>query len=140
MAKLLLAALLFVSTIASADMIFGPEVVRIRGGVRETPARPVPADAIRVDITLSRENWPVFGIELAMLVSYDGGQTYQLHATPVQIDPHIPTVKEPTPTPAGISFGFTPERRPTHAKIYTNNPGAQFETTVTLQTFNVNGV
>jgi hypothetical protein len=117
--------------------IFGPTVATVQGGTRETPSRAVPVGSSRIQLTLSRENWPATGIDLGFLLSFDGGQNYVLkpgltHIAQATADPKRPGVI----TPAILSVGWNldnPQDVPTDAKIQTVNPSGNFQSTVTLE-------
>lgn len=115
-------------------VIFGPQAVTIQGGVRETAAAEIPNGASRVDLTLTRENWPVGGILLGFMLSYDGGNGYEM-VNNVGIAPGVATPKAPgVIPPAKLGFGWS-TRIPTHAKIRTDNLAGNFTSTATIEVF-----
>lgn len=110
----------------------------VRSGQRETAASALPSDVQNVTLTMTTENWPVGGIDLGFLLSFDGGQTFVASKTPpYHIDKPVPNPREPlVQPPAIIGFGWGEEQtEPTHVKAWTNNPSSQFQTDVTIEGF-----
>ncbi len=48
----------------------------VPSGTFNTPAQVVAADLRRITLRMSRENWPAAGVQIAILLSFDGGATY----------------------------------------------------------------
>lgn len=112
--------------------IFGPTAVTIQAGLRETPAAVVPGGATRIQLTVTRDNWPAAGVDVGFLLSFDGGTNYVsrnlVHIGQAIADPKRPGVI----TAAVLSVGWS-SPQPTHAKLQTNNPAANFAATATLE-------
>lgn len=117
-------------------IVFGPDAVTIRSNIRETPARPVPAGVTRINVKMSRENWPAAGMNIELLVSYDGGTVFESPG-PTHIAPFVPEPPRYTNVleyPASIGVGWNQEiRQATHVKARTNNPGSNFQSTITIE-------
>jgi hypothetical protein len=112
--------------------VFGPTQVLIRAGVRETPAAAVPADVTALTLSMSRENWPAAGMDIEILVSFDGGVNFQSPG-PTHIAPFVASPREPVPTPASIGVGWNQDvHQATHVKARSTNPGGNFQSTVKI--------
>jgi hypothetical protein len=87
-----------------------------------SPMIGIPAIYNFAELRASRGAWPVAGVTVSLLVSYDAGLTFQVAAGPLVIAPFVPTAKQASATDAAIGFGWNQERRVTHAKIQSNSP------------------
>lgn len=119
-------------------MIFGTfPNRRITAGVHETPEFPIPADINGIRLTLSRENWPVAGVTIAIAVSIDNAQSWRWFDN--FIPAFVPSVKMPNvaDAPAQVIYAWNPEfasLRATHVKARVTSQTA-FRADVTIEGF-----
>lgn len=79
---------------------------------------------------MSRENWPVGGVEITLWLSYNGGQSWAI-ANHAHIAPGTTSVKDPVLRDAVIGMGWSLPK-PTHAKASAVSPSG-FTSTVTIE-------
>lgn len=121
--------------------IFGPQQIVAQGGPRDTPvvsiATVLGVDAPRLTaltLRMSRESWPAAGVDIEILVSFNGGLSYESPG-PSHIAPFVADAKHTNVLdyPASIGRGWNQaQRQATHVKARTNNTGGNFQTTVTI--------
>lgn len=121
------------------SVLFGPQVLTIAAGESDYGPAVVPPGTTSVSIKLSRENWPADGVQIELLLSFDGGLSYQSPG-PTQIAAFVPTAKQPDPlsSPAIIGRGWNEvNEQATHAKVHVINPASSFQSTVTITSLQV---
>lgn len=106
--------------------------VLLRAPEQTSPAVALPADTEEVSVSMSREDWPALGATLELYASFDNQATWELKAS-LQVAPFVPSIKQPTPTPAIIGWGWnsTTSQQPTHARGRIITP-VNFRADVTL--------
>lgn len=100
-------------------------------GVFTSPAAAVAADVRGLSLRMSRNNWPAAGVTIALLLSFDGGNTFpKSDAVSIAAWVNDGTGKHPL-SDAVIGWGWN-TAQPTHVKAQTTSPQA-FSTTITIE-------
>ncbi len=88
----------------------------IPSGTFLSPVAAVPADVRGLKLTMSRQNWPAAGATIALMLSFDGGNTFpETDATFIAAWVDDGTGKHPL-SDAVITWGWGARRQPTHVK------------------------
>jgi hypothetical protein len=117
------ALLVAFSTMGHAQVILYEQTnVQIPKGAFTSPALPLPSNLTtnEVDVSVTAENWPSGGVDVSLLASFDGGQTYVTVYGPQTIQkPLVDKAGVLPPVRVGFSWGASV---PTHFKAQTTSP------------------
>ncbi len=93
----------------------------------------IPNRAIFAEVILTRDNWPVDGVDLSIEVSFDGGANWVVCAGPTHIAQGTFNPKLGKIPDANIGCGWNADRQhPDTGRMRTNNPDAGFTSDVTV--------
>ncbi len=99
-------------------------------GVNETPVAAVPEGISRVNLRMSRAQWPAEGATITIFVSYDDQKSWVV-ANRVFIEPGETSAKDPVLADAVIGFGWG-KKAPTHIKAGSDSP-VQFRSNIVIE-------
>jgi hypothetical protein len=105
----------------------------VPSGTFTSPAGAVAADAIGLNLRMSRENWPAAGVTIALLMSFDGGSTYpQVYSNVIAAWVDDGTGKHPlSDAVIGLGWGET-QPKPDHVKAQSVS-GTAYVSTITVE-------
>jgi hypothetical protein len=119
------ALLVAFSTLGHAQVILYEQAnVHLPKGTFTSPALPLPSNLTtnEVDISITAENWPAAGVDVSLLASFDGGQTYVTVFGPQTMPPPMKDKAGVLP-PVRVGFSWGAQV-PTHLKGRTTSPAA----------------
>ena len=146
--RLRLIAAFTLLTLVGSGVAMAYSLVRTRNWVAQSipngnNALPVngvnlPARASVGEVSLSRENWPVDGVDISIELTFDNGATWEECAPPNHIDHGVPDPRTGVLYPAKIGCTWNPDRRasPDAGRLRVSNPDGAFTSDITVNFYN----